>query len=43
MINVLDKSYKENQNTHFLFNTVFPENPVIYDIMWEIKVEPDRL
>jgi hypothetical protein len=34
MRNVSDRSCRENQNTHFLFNTsFFFENSPIYDIM----------
>jgi hypothetical protein len=35
MRNVLDKSYRENQNTNFIFNNFFFENPVIYEMMWK--------
>jgi hypothetical protein len=33
MRNVSDKSCTENQNTHFVFNNLFPENRVAYDNM----------
>jgi len=33
MRNVSDKSCRENQNTHFMFNNVFLKNRVIYEIM----------
>ena len=43
MRNVLDKSCRENQNTHFVFNNFFPpENRAVYEIMWKNMVEPDR-
>ena len=29
MRNVSDKSYRENQNTHFVFNNFFPENRAV--------------
>jgi hypothetical protein len=35
MRNVSDKSCRENQNTHFMFNNFFSENPVVYEIMWK--------
>ena len=37
MRNVSDKSCRENQNTHFMFNDVFfsPENRAVYEIMWK--------
>jgi len=31
--NVLDKYYRGNQNTLFVFNKFFPENNAIYEIM----------
>ena len=36
--NVADKSCKENQNTHSMFNlppTPAPENRAFYDLMWK--------
>jgi N-acetyl-beta-hexosaminidase len=43
MRNVSDKSWTENQNTHFMFNNeVFPENRAVYEIMWKNMVERDR-
>jgi hypothetical protein len=36
MRNVPDKSYRENQNTHFV------EKRAFYDIMWRNIVEPGR-
>ena len=41
MRNVSDENYRENQNT-FVFNNLFFENRVVYDIMWKNFVEPDR-
>jgi hypothetical protein len=35
MRNISDKSYRENQNPHFLFN-IFFKKPVIYEIMWKL-------
>jgi hypothetical protein len=40
--NVSDKSYSENQNTHFMFNNFFSEKSAVYEIMWENMAEPDR-
>jgi len=42
MKNVSDKSCRANQNTYFIFNNVFSENCVVYEIMWQNMVEPDR-
>jgi hypothetical protein len=39
MRNVLDKSCRENQNTHFMFNDFFFENRVIYGIMSKNMVD----
>ena len=36
MRNVPDKSCRENQNTHFVFNKFFPEVRAVYEIMWKI-------
>ena len=38
--NVLGKSCRENQNTHFIFNNFFFENRAVYEIMSKNKVEP---
>jgi hypothetical protein len=40
MRNVLDKSYRENQNT-FIFNNP-PRNFAVYEIMWKNNVEGYR-
>ena len=45
MRNVADKSCRENQNTHFVFNTFFfsrLENHAVHDIVWKNIVDPDR-
>jgi len=44
MRNISDKSCRENQDTHFMFNNFFfsLENRAVYGIMWKIIVEPDR-
>ena len=42
MRNFSDKSCREIQNTHFMFNNIFSENRVVYEIMWKDMVEPDR-
>ena len=34
MRNVLDKSCKENQNTHLMFNNIF-KNFAVYEITWK--------
>ena len=41
MRNVSDKTRRENQNTHFVFNNLFPENLVLYDI-WKNILQSDR-
>ena len=41
--NVSDKSFKENQNAHFMFNIFFsPENRGFYEIARKNIVDPDR-
>jgi len=42
MRNIPDKLLERNQNTHFLFNKLFPENRTVYEIMWKNIVEIDR-
>ena len=42
MINVSDKSPRENQNTHFILSIFFPENLTVYKIRWKNIVEPKR-
>jgi hypothetical protein len=41
MRNVSDESCRENQNTHSMFNNIFPKI-VPFMIMWKNMVEPDR-
>jgi hypothetical protein len=41
MKNVLDKSCRENENTHFMFNNLFPENRTVYEIMSKNVVETE--
>jgi len=36
---IFGKSYKENQNTYFMFNNFFPENRAVYVILWKNIVE----
>ena len=40
--NVSDKICRENQNTHFMFNNVFPVHRAVYEIMCVNAVQPDR-
>jgi len=44
MRNVSDKSCREYQNTHFIFNNYPPpkKNYAIYEMMWKNIVEPER-
>ena len=35
MRNVLDKSCRETQNTHIMFNSFFFENRAVYEIIWK--------
>jgi len=41
MRNVLDKSCRENQKTHFMFSNP-PENRAVYEIVWKNMLELDR-
>jgi hypothetical protein len=41
MKNVLGKSYRENQNTHFMVSNFFPENLAAYEIMSKKVVEQE--
>jgi hypothetical protein len=44
MINISDKMYWENQNTHFISDNFFPENRAVCEIMWKLwkyVVAPD--
>jgi hypothetical protein len=42
MRNVWDKSCRENQNTHFMFNIFFFENHAFYKKMWKNIVQWSR-
>jgi len=43
MRNVTDKTYREDQNTNFVFINFFPpENHGFYAIMRENMLDPDR-
>jgi hypothetical protein len=41
MRNVLGKSCRENQNTHFMRNNFFSENRAVDEIMSKNVVEPE--
>jgi len=41
MGNISDKSFRENQNTHFIFHNFFFKS-AIYEIMWKNIVEHGR-
>jgi hypothetical protein len=41
LANLLDKSFRENQDTHFMFNNFFPKTCAIYEIMWKNMVHSD--
>jgi len=44
MRNVSEKCFRENQNTHFIFNDLFLfENRALYELMWKNTVMPSRL
>jgi hypothetical protein len=40
--NASDKSCRENQNTNFMFNNPFFENPIVYEIIWKNNLESGR-
>jgi hypothetical protein len=42
IIYVSEKSCRENQNTHFVFNHIFPRVVCVYDIMWKNRLESNR-
>jgi hypothetical protein len=42
MRNASNKGCRENQDTGFTYNTFFPENRVVYEIMSKNVVEPER-
>jgi len=39
---ILGKSFRENQNTYFMFYIFFSKNRSVYEIMWERLAQPDR-
>jgi hypothetical protein len=41
MRNALDKSCRENQNTHFVLGIFVTENRAVYDIMSKNMVKPE--
>ena len=38
-----DKTCRENQNTHFMFNNFFTENRAFFEKMWKNVVQLNRL
>jgi len=42
MGNVSDKSCRENQNTHFVFNNCFFFNHAVYELTWQNNVQLGR-
>jgi len=42
MRNASDKTCREDQHKHFMFNTFFPHNRAVQEKMWKIMVGPDR-
>ena len=42
MRNVSDKSCRENENTHFEFSNLFPENSAVFELKWKNIVEWGR-
>jgi len=43
MRNISDKIYIDNQNTHFVFSSLFfSENRAVYEMMWKNLVESER-
>jgi hypothetical protein len=41
MRNVLDKSCRENQNTHFMFNNFFFRKSCVYEVMSKNVVQQE--
>jgi hypothetical protein len=42
MSNVSGKIFRQNPNTHFIFNNFFfSERRAVYEIMWKNDAEPD--
>jgi hypothetical protein len=42
MGNVPDKSFRENQNTHFMINNLFKKKSAVYKIMCKNVLQPGR-
>jgi len=42
MRNVSEKNFRENQNTHFVFEDYFSKKRAFYEIKWKDDVEPVR-
>ena len=42
MVNFPDKSCRENQSTHFMFNNFVSKNCTIYETIWNNMVESDK-
>jgi len=42
MRNASDKSCRDNQNTQFVFRSLFFENRAVYEKKWKNSVEPVR-
>jgi hypothetical protein len=42
MRNVLNESCTENQNTHFIFNSIYPENRTVCEIIQKNMVETEE-
>ena len=40
--NIVDKSCRASENTHFMFNNSPPENRALYELMLKNVVQPDR-
>jgi hypothetical protein len=39
MRNLSGNNCRKNQNTRFMFNNFFSENPAVFEVMWKIVVE----
>jgi hypothetical protein len=42
MTSAVNKTCRENQDTHFMSSTSFSEYRAVYEVMWKNMVEPDR-
>ena len=42
MRNVSDEICRQNQNSHFIFNSIYSESHAVHEIIWKNIVEPDR-